>query len=142
MGAFVLLGFAQRCQEDEKKRPIHARASVFERLAVRDAFIKASKEHAENLFHELEYLRPFLDAFKTDSVSHRVRCTEEQLIELFGNTVEDGSDRITPEVSLKILTSLGILRHRPGAYWNRDRYDYEIPPIYKFALKLRPKGRV
>jgi MinD-like ATPase involved in chromosome partitioning or flagellar assembly len=137
----VLLGFARECQKQERSKTNQARESVFERPAVRQAFIDASKEHAQNLFAELDYLNPFLRAIKDDTVQYKVRYTEEDLLRLFKNASRDGGPALEPGVALQTLASLGILRRSPNSNWRREPYDYEIPAIYKFALKL-PKGRV
>jgi hypothetical protein len=144
----VLLGFAIECQKIEKSSSAAGRRSVFQATTVRDAFRNASKEHAANVLAELDYLRPFLNALRDTGESWKVRYDTAALERAFAQAAgaassgSTPSNELTPAIVLRILSSLGILRHTPQSWFRGESYDYEIPAIYKFELKPKPKGRV
>ena len=139
----VLLGFLERCQSRQKARSREG-LPVFERDVVRDAFVEASKRHADAWFDELGYLRSYLDVFSDTGVFHhsQTRYTRAAIDDAFARVHDRHQMSVVPETALKTLVRLGMLVEAPGSSWRGERYDYELPRVYKYVLAKSPKGRV
>jgi MinD-like ATPase involved in chromosome partitioning or flagellar assembly len=139
----ALLTFARKCQELEKRNPSVPSRSVFDAATVRDAFVEASREHADAVLAELGYLRPYLEAIAHDPFqSSQVRYRERELLFVFEHKCAQQKPLVPPEVALNTLRTLGILRYGSDRRWHTEVYDYDVPPLFRFKLVPSPKGRV